>query len=972
MVAKSTQYAVCLGLAGSLAVAIAPAVHAQSQARGGNQIQVTGGGVSGRAAFFVPGSGRNGGFQPQSGGGRGFQPQSGRRGNSAQAPGRRGNSAQAPGRRGNSAQGAGRTDGTVELFDVGIQRLRLETTSGNTSTAIFTPEAARFNAGADNRPNRNDKGVLQGTLRGLAFSSSGGTPIPFLNRDAVLSFSLNSFSSNLGTVDGTLISPQRAGDAPLVFLPGVNASVASGSSFEATRGELQLGNFDADLTGGLIDLPSSYVLRDSGSRGPTVPSATLTQRISFAFEGENVRPGNGTDFDVDRGNGGNGNAPGRGNSGQGNNNNNPNRPGSGNNNNNPNRPGSGGNDDNANRPGSGNNGSGRGGNANGDDDSDSIRFVGQANRRFEINSVGNSSDGQFNIRGNIGAVDISLSDVNITRNDNLDDNRSITQYRITGDSNGVVSLFALNSVGFSSTSQNNTQFSFQQGSKRLQGTSSGNVDLYAVAGTNRFNRDTEFRNYQYTDFDRSSDDFGCLCDNRQLASGGTILIGGTVVTVGGGSGSGSGGGGVSVGGSGSGGGGVSGGGSGSGGGDVSGGGSGSGGGGVSVGGSGSGGGGVSVGGSGSAGGGVSGGGSGSAGGDVSGSGNFSASAGNSANINVFSLAAASSSETVVYNYQIFASNNVRFVTDVDEDFGNEVNADSDNDIENVNIRTQVRYVERGGDRYYIVSREGATGSGTATGTGTGSGQGTGTATGTGTGTQGSGTATGTGTGSGQGTGTATGTGTSTDGSGSGTATGTGTGSGQGTGTATGTGTSTDGSGSGTATGTGTGSGQGTGTATGTGTTDGSGSGTATGTGTGSGQGTGTATGTGTTDGGGAATASGSGSGSGSGAATASGGSGQAGYKLVGPSSRCFPGLVGLRQISDEETANIAVEEDDDDAQGRNATNDDDDDAQGRNNGRSPANQGIGNGPEGADPGNSSPRGGSNDEGGRTPANGGVR
>jgi hypothetical protein len=43
--------------------------------------------------------------------------------------------------------------------------------------------------------------------------------------------------------------------------------------------------------------------------------------------------------------------------------------------------------------------------------------------------------------------------------------------------------------------------------------------------------------------------------------------------------------------------------------------------------------------------------------------------------------------------------------------------------------------------------------------------------------------------------------------------------------------------------------------------------------------------------------------------------------------------------------------------------DDDDDRRGR---RSNCNQGIGNGPEGCDPGNSRPRGGSNDEGGRRP------
>src|SRR5919202_3861472 len=118
MVAPSTRYAVCLGLAGSFAVAIAPAVRAG--------IPVTGGNISGQAAFFVP---RPGG------------------------------------------SGAGK----VELFDVGINKLRLETRNENTTSAIFTPSASSFDAGSDNKPNSGDKGTLQGTLSGIAYSRFGGT-----------------------------------------------------------------------------------------------------------------------------------------------------------------------------------------------------------------------------------------------------------------------------------------------------------------------------------------------------------------------------------------------------------------------------------------------------------------------------------------------------------------------------------------------------------------------------------------------------------------------------------------------------------------------------------------------------------------------------------------------------------------------------------------------------------------------------
>ncbi|MBD2019866.1 hypothetical protein H6F43_06645, partial [Leptolyngbya sp. FACHB-36] len=61
------------------------------------------------------------------------------------------------------------------------------------------------------------------------------------------------------------------------------------------------------------------------------------------------------------------------------------------------------------------------------------------------------------------------------------------------------------------------------------------------------------------------------------------------------------------------------------------------------------------------------------------------------------------------------------------------------------------------------------------------------------------------------------------------------------------------------------------------------------------------------------------------------------------------------------------DDDDDDNDNRNVSrDDDDDDDDGRKPRKRNCNQGIGNGAEGCDPGNSRPRGGSNDEGGRTP------
>ena len=569
MVAKSTQYFVCLGLAGSFAVAIAPAVRAQ--------VQVTGGNFSGQAAFFVP------------------------------TPGNAG------------ATSAGK----VELFDLGINRLRLETSAGNTSTAIFVPTAASFNGGTDNRANAGDTGTLKGNLSGIAFSNSGGTPVPFSNRQTVLNFSLTSFNSNLGRIDGTLLSPRTAGDAPLVFLPKVEATVSSGSSFQATSGDLELGDVQADLKTGLIDLPSNLVLRDS-TGGGTFPAVALTQRLKFNFEGENVRPGDGTDLNV-------------------------------------------------------------GGNTTGssDDATDSsnttgsIRFVGQANKKFQIESVGNSSGTEFKIEGNLAAVDIKLSGpFDIKKDDQLSGTQLVNKFKIEGESEGFGSLYALNSLNFTGTSQKDTKFSFEQGSNKLEGSTNGDVNFYVVAGATQFNRDTAFTNASSSTFTGGSRSSGsssngsssstapsmCYICGTELVNNSTILVGSTNVTVGspiivntGGSASG---GGTSGGGA--------------------------------------------SGGS-ASGGSASGGSNASGGGNTSGNSSTSTSGNaNAVNVNVFGLAQVSTSSTARVQYQILTSSSLPSFTNIDNV--------SNTNISNTNIRTNVRLVERRGERYYIVTRESGSGS----------------------------------------------------------------------------------------------------------------------------------------------------------------------------------------------------------------------------------------------------------------------
>jgi hypothetical protein len=272
----------------------------------------------------------------------------------------------------------------------------------------------------------------------------------------------------------------------------VEATLESGSSFEATQGELQVGDINADLDDGLIDLPSSYSFSESG--GTTVTPAALARTIKFSFEGENVTPDEGTDLQASTTTtgGGNGNN-GSDNSGNGNS------------------------DDGDSDDGNFDNGN------SDDDDTDTIRFVGEVNKKFVIETVSTSGE-QFKIEGNVAAVDVSISGpFTINQDDGLDETLVVDSYKIEGQSEGIGSLYALNSLGFSSTGQSSTQFTFQQGNETLAGSSTGPVSLYAVAGATQFNRDTAFTNYTYTPSDSDSSS-GSSTTTSMCNTCGTTLV----------------------------------------------------------------------------------------------------------------------------------------------------------------------------------------------------------------------------------------------------------------------------------------------------------------------------------------------------------------------------------------------------------------------------------------------------------------
>ena len=240
MIDQSTRFAVCLGLlAGSLA--IATAAHAD--------IPITSGQATGDAAFFLPGT----------------------------------------------APTATTPSGTPVLFDTAIQTLRLVTPNGTTTTSRFLPNASQFtDTNGNNVPDSGDKGRLEGTLSGVAFSASGN-PVFFQGVPTAINFTLSAFSPSF-IQGGTLISPQQVGTAPLVFLPVQNVTLSSDSStsFTSQAGLLSVGAFDAALTGDSIKLPSDLQLRSTNVSNDV--STVLGRRIKFEFEGKDVLPTAETDL----------------------------------------------------------------------------------------------------------------------------------------------------------------------------------------------------------------------------------------------------------------------------------------------------------------------------------------------------------------------------------------------------------------------------------------------------------------------------------------------------------------------------------------------------------------------------------------------------------------------------------------------------------------------------------------------------
>ncbi|MGB5966817.1 MAG: hypothetical protein WBG70_00690 [Spirulinaceae cyanobacterium] len=381
---KYTRSALSLGLAGGLALSLTPGVQAQ--------IDVTGGAASGQAGFFIP------------------------------------------------------TSGNVQLFDIGINQLQLDTANGSTSSAVFIPNAADFTATGSTPV--GGSGTLLGTLSGVAFTSNGSV-VPFTGVESSLKFNVDSFTANLATITGSLLDPDDT-DAPLVFLPGVSG--VSGTGFTPSDGDLEIGDFTASLTGGAIALSPDLEFRETSDVTQVTP-ILVGRRIKYKFEGEDVTPQAGTDLDPS---------------------------------------------------------------------DNEVRFVGETNKKFQIQSVGTRGSSEFKFKGKFGAVDIIVSDPDgfeIKKQDGtIDITQPIDKFKIDGESTGITSLFAADGIAFSGVSdRKDTKLDFQQGSNKLELRTEGKnglVDFYALGGVSNFKRENITTGYQF--FSVSGDSnagFSCnVCD----------------------------------------------------------------------------------------------------------------------------------------------------------------------------------------------------------------------------------------------------------------------------------------------------------------------------------------------------------------------------------------------------------------------------------------------------------------------------
>ncbi|WP_323253505.1 hypothetical protein [Spirulina sp. CCNP1310] len=173
----------------------------------------------------------------------------------------------------------------TSLFDIAIRNLQIVSPNGVLTNPAFVPTATGgYQAGTPGQVSPGDTGLITGKLSGIGFSA-GGSLIPFSNVDTALAYNVGRFSPIGNPIVGSLIS---AASLPQLFIP-IDGVKSSDGSVRTDSGQMRIGDLNANITAGFIDLPSDIEFR--GSSAALAPIAfEMPRKIKFQFEGENVTP----------------------------------------------------------------------------------------------------------------------------------------------------------------------------------------------------------------------------------------------------------------------------------------------------------------------------------------------------------------------------------------------------------------------------------------------------------------------------------------------------------------------------------------------------------------------------------------------------------------------------------------------------------------------------------------------------------
>lgn len=180
--------------------------------------------------------------------------------------------------------------GNTLFFDLGTRTLRLNTPNGVTVDSRFSITSGGLEPIGNRFPRAGDRGSLTGVLSGRAFDQAG-SPVFFSNVPTQLGFTVNQFAP-FGQFVGTLIRPTTPQASANIFLPvtGVVLSPTSRQSFTGSPGLLAVGGFDASLPTGTIGLPNTLRFGTPLVSEFAVPDTVIRgeRRLNFSLNGVGI------------------------------------------------------------------------------------------------------------------------------------------------------------------------------------------------------------------------------------------------------------------------------------------------------------------------------------------------------------------------------------------------------------------------------------------------------------------------------------------------------------------------------------------------------------------------------------------------------------------------------------------------------------------------------------------------------------